>query len=219
MKKKVLISIFIVAVIGLFLGAGVYSLFQDVETTTANTFAAGTLDLQVGATNPTTEKINFPALKPGDINATAANWQMQNLGTVPGNLNISTSAITNYENTLFAMETAAGDATGGATQGELGANLNVSFWTDITNNGWSTGDYYLKSDGTTVAWASGATLPTAAYDKLDNFGGKSWNNVQTNLPTGTIGYFKVAYDLPSATTNVIQSDSSVFNITFTLTQT
>ena len=217
MKKKLLLSIFIVACIGLFLGAGVYSLFQDVETTTANTFAAGTLDLQVGATNPTTEKINFTTLKPGDTNATAANWQMQNLGTVPGNLNISTSAITNNENTLLALETAAGDA--GAAQGELGANLNVSFWTDITNNGWSTGDYYLKSDGTTVGWASGATLPTAAYDRLDNFGGRSWNNVQTALGAGTIGYFKVAYDLPSATTNVIQSDSSVFNITFTLTQT
>ena len=66
MKKKVLLSIFIVACIGLFLGAGVYSLFQDVETTTGNTFAAGTLDLQVGATNPTTERINIPALKPGD---------------------------------------------------------------------------------------------------------------------------------------------------------
>jgi predicted ribosomally synthesized peptide with SipW-like signal peptide len=218
MKKKVLISIFIVACIGLFLGAGVYSLFQDVETTTGNTFAAGTLDLQVGAANPTTEQINIPALKPND-SGTAASWQMQNLGTVPGNLNISVSAITNNENTRSAIETASGDTTGGATQGELGANLNVSFWTDITNNGWSSGDYYLKSDGTTVAWASGATLPAAAYDPLDNYSGKSWTNVQTNLGAGSIGYFKAVYNLPLATTNVIQSDSSVFNITFTLTQT
>jgi len=220
MKKKVLLSIFIVACIGLFLGAGVYSLFQDVETTTANTFAAGTLDLQVGATNPTTEKINFPALKPGDTNATAASWQMQNLGTVPGNLNISTNAITNYENTRSAIETAAGDTTGGATEGELGGSLTVAFWTDITNNGWSTGDYYLTPAGTTVPWGTGeVTLPPAAYSLLDNYNSDTWSNVQTNLGAGSIGYFKVAYDLPSATTNVIQSDNSTFDITFTLTQT
>ena len=45
---------------------------------------------------------------------------MQNLGTVPGNLNISTSAITNNENTRSAIESAAGDTTGGAAEGELG---------------------------------------------------------------------------------------------------
>jgi predicted ribosomally synthesized peptide with SipW-like signal peptide len=217
MKKKLLFSIFIVACIGLFLGAGVYSLFQDVETTTANTFAAGTLDLQVGATNPTTERINIPALKPND-SGSAASWQMQNLGTLSGDLNISTSAITNNENTRSDLETATGDTTGGATEGELGANLNVAFWTDITNNGWSSGDYYLKSDGTTVPYASESTLPAAAYDALNNYGSKSWTNVQTDLGAGSIGYFKADYILPLATTNVIQSDSSVFNITFTLTQ-
>jgi predicted ribosomally synthesized peptide with SipW-like signal peptide len=207
-----------VACIGLFLGAGVYSLFQDVETTTANTFAAGTLDLQVGDTNPTTARINIPALKPGDT-GTAASWRMQNLGTVPGNLNISTSAITNNENTRSVIESAAGDTTDGATQGELGGNLTVAFWTDVDNNGWDTGDYYLQSDGTTVPWASGPPLPPAAYDLLNNYNSDSWSNVQTALGTGTIGYFKVDYNLPLATTNVIQSDNSTFDITFTLTQT
>jgi predicted ribosomally synthesized peptide with SipW-like signal peptide len=218
MKKKILLSIFIVACIGLFLGAGVYSLFQDVETTTGNTFAAGTLDLQVGATNPTTERINITALKPND-SGTAASWQMQNLGTVPGNLNLSVSTITNNENTYLPVEIAAGDATGGAAQGEMGANLNVALWVDITNNGWSSGDYYLEDDGTRVAWASGTTVPPVAYNLLDNYSGDGWTNVQTNQGFGSIGYFKADYNLPLATTNVVQSDSSVFNITFTLTQT
>jgi len=218
MKKKVLLSIFIVACIGLFLGAGVYSLFQDVETTTGNTFAAGTLDLQVGDTNPTTERIDIPALKPGDT-GTAASWHMQNLGTVPGNLNITTSAITNNENTRSPIETAAGDSTGGAAEGELGGSLMVAFWTDHTNDGWSSGDYYLTSTGTTVPWASGATLPPAAYSLLDNYNSDTWSNVEINRGFGSIGYFKVDYNLPLATTNVIQSDNSTFDITFTLTQT
>jgi predicted ribosomally synthesized peptide with SipW-like signal peptide len=217
MKKKVLLSIFLVACIGLFLGAGVYSLFQDVETTTGNTFAAGTLDLQVGTNNPTTEQIAISALKPND-SGTAANWQLQNLGTISGDLNISVSTITNNENTRLDLETAAGDTTDGATEGEMGANLNVAFWVDITNDGWSSGDYYLQSDGTQVAWASGSTLPSGAYDPLDNYAGRTWANVQTDLGLGTIGYFRSDYELPLATTNVVQSDSSVFNITFTLTQ-
>ena len=62
-------------------------------------------------------------------------------------------------------------------------------------------------------------LPPAAYDLLNNYNSDSWSNVQTALGTGTIGYFKVDYNLPLATTNVIQSDNSTFDITFTLTQT
>jgi hypothetical protein len=69
-----------------------------------------------------------------------------------------------------------------------------------------------------VAWASGATLPAAAFDNLDNYGGKTWANVLSDIAPGTFGYFKAEYQLPSATGNIVQSDSAVCDIAFTLNQ-
>ena len=207
----------IIAGMTIFIGAGVYSYFSDVETTTANTFTTGTLDLKVGDANPTTEQINITELKPGDTGS-AANWTLQNIGSITGDLNISVGAITNNENARSDLEEATGDTTGGATEGELGANLLVAFWMDVDrDNTWSTGDYYLASTGSKVSHSSGSTLPSAAYDVLNSYDSDEWANVETDF-TGLIGYFKVEYELPAATTNVVQSDSSVFNITFTLMQ-
>ena len=216
MQKKMLWGILLIAVALLLVGGGVFAYFSDTETASNNNFAAGTLDLQVGDQSPCNEQINVPALKPGDTGE-PADWQMQNLGTIRGDLNISCGTITNSENTRLAQEIAAGDTTDGV--GELGDNLTVAFWVDITDDGWSSGDYYLASNGSKISYQAGDVgLPAAAYDVLNHYSGLSWNGVQTNLPLGTIGYFKADYSLPLATNSQIQSDSCVFNLAFTLKQ-
>lgn len=216
MKLKVGIILFAltVAVVG---SGFVYAYFNDTQTASGNTFTSGTLLLQVGTAVPTVDKITVPSLKPGDA-GNGANWQVQNLGTINGDLTIGVGAITNLENTVNTAEVAAGEPAGN-TIGDLGGNLTVAFWMDVDHsNTWSTGDYYLKNDGTTVSYASGTTVPAAAYASLNSFGGKTWTNTQTNLAPGTIGYFKAEYNLPTTTTNWVQSDSASFNIVFTLNQ-
>jgi hypothetical protein len=84
---------------------------------------------------------------------------------------------------------------------------------------WTSGDYYLKSDGTKVVWASGATLPVAAYDLVNSYP-HTWSSVQAVTATTDAGNFRVEYDFPDggAGDNVAQGDSCVFDITFVLNQ-
>lgn len=218
MDKKILWGILLAATALILVSAGVYAVYNDTETASTNTFTAGTLNLQVGSADPCTASISVSNLVPGDT-GDGAGWLAQNTGNVAGDLTIGIGAITNNENVCGEPEAGAGDATSGLTEGELGANLQVAFWMDVNSDGtWSTGDYYLKSDGTTVAWASGTTVPAGAFDILNNYGSETYSDVQTDLGTGNIGTFRAAYDLPSSTTSVVQSDSAVFAITFTLDQ-
>ena len=47
MNKKILASWIIIAIVSMLLGAGTVAYFSDVETSSGNTFTAGTLDLQI----------------------------------------------------------------------------------------------------------------------------------------------------------------------------
>ena len=223
--KKILLSLLLIGVISAVVGGGVHAIFSDTETATANTFTSGTLNMQVGGTDPCTVKVTLNSVKPTDA-ATAATWLITNLGSINGSLNITLSAITNNENVVNSVEIAAGEPSNN-TVGELGQLLKIAFWMDVDKNGtWSSGDYYLSSGGTKVVWASGSTLPTAAYDYLNNFGTKSWTSLQTINGTADAGNFRVEYNFPNngggipgtLTDNRAQSDSSVFDITFVLNQ-
>lgn len=212
--KRILFSLMVIGVVSAFLGGGIYAAFSDTETSTGNTFTAGTLNLKVGSADPTTETITVGSLKPGDT-GNAGSWLTRNDGSIAGTLTVSVGAITNNENTVEEPET--GDT---GEPGELGANLTIAFWMDADKDGsWTSGDYYLKSDATKVSWQTGeASLPAAAYATLDSYASDTWTNVQNVAASTDAGNFRTEYNLPSGTGNSVQSDSSVFTITFTLNQ-
>jgi len=217
MNKKILISLSTIAAVAAIAIGGTVAYFSDTETSTGNTFSAGTLNLQVGKDDPTSVKIELSNMKPGD-KSNAATWLVKNTGSIAGKLTVGVGAITNNENGCIEPE---GDDSCNTTNGELGANLKVAFWMDVDKDGsWSSGDYYLTSGGNKIPWATGeTTLPPAAYDILNNYGSKTWTYVQENIAgSSEAGNFRVEYDLPDGTGNIIQSDSSVFDITFTLNQ-
>jgi predicted ribosomally synthesized peptide with SipW-like signal peptide len=223
--KKILVSIIIIAVMCAAIGSGVHAYFSDTETATGNTFTAGTLNLQVGSADPCTEHISLSGMKP-NTSGNAASWLTTNIGTIDGTLDITLSTITNNENGVNDVEIAAGESPSN-TVGELGQLLKIAFWMDTNKDGtWSSGDYYLSSAGTKVSWSSGSTLPSAAYDFLNNYASKAWANVQTVTSTADAGNFRVEYNFPNNSggipgnlaDNRAQSDSCVFNITFVLNQ-
>ncbi len=75
MKKILGLSVAAMMIMAL-VGGGTWAYFSDTEITTGNTFAAGTVDLQVGASDPTVEVINIggtTGIKPTD-GAVAADW-------------------------------------------------------------------------------------------------------------------------------------------------
>lgn len=215
MKKKILLSVMMLALVGMLLGAGIYAYFSDVESSTGNSFAAGTLNLKVGDNDPTTVQISVTNLKPGD-SGNAASWLVKNIGSISGSLTIAMGAITNYENVLTEPEQAAGDASGGATQGELGSFLKVAIWLDVDeSNDWNSGDIALKSDGTTLTNDGDDDLPC---DYLEEYGSDNYASVIA-MTGGDEFQFMVDYDFPDhANDDQAQSDSAQFDIVFTLTQ-
>lgn len=221
MKRIIGLTLAAILIVGI-AGGGTWAYFTDSETSQNNTLTAGTLDLQVGATDPCTESIDIGTqIQPGD-SGNAADWTATNLGNVSGTLKIEIGSITNYENTRTEPEEAAGDTTTGATEGELGDFVDIAVWLDIDRSGgWNAGDMYLKSDGTVVNWISGGSLPSEAYDDINNYASLSWDSTD-GMPTitgsGTLD-FMVEYNFPTdSNDNRTQGDSCVFDITFTLEQ-
>jgi len=221
MKKIIILGLTALLILAA-LGTGTWAYFSDNETSQDNTLVAGTLDLQVGDNDPCTESIDLGVqIKPGD-SGNAADWTIANTGSITGNFAVGMGTITNYENTRIEPEEAAGDTTSGADEGELGDYVDIAIWLDMNRSGgWDSGDMYLKSDGTVVNWASGSSLPPEAYDDLNNFDSVAWDAAD-GLPTIASGGdldFMVEYNFPTdANDDRAQSDSSVFDITFTLEQ-
>ena len=217
MKKIIGLTIAVLLIIGL-VGGGTFAYFSDTETSTGNTLTAGTLNLQVGAADPVTDKVTLANIKPTD-SGNAAIWLTKNTGSLQGTFSVAVSAITDNENTITEPEANAGDV---SPTGELGGLVKIAMWMDIDKDGtWSSGDYYLDSSSSAkVAWSSGATLPAGAYFTVDSFGVKSFSSVQTVAATTDAGNFRIEYNFPNggASDNVAQGDSSVFDITFTLEQ-
>jgi len=217
MKKILGLTIAALLVMGL-VGGGTWAYFSDVETTGTNVLTAGTLNLNVDATDPFTLNISVPALTPGTT-GNAANWTILNDGTISGNLSIGFSAITNNEGVNPESET---EVTG---NGELGGLAKLAMILDHDKDGgWTSGDQYLN--GTTGAVIShsggGPAFPAAAYFTIDSFGSDNFTQSDgiATLTSGTDFDLLIEYDFPDggASDNDAQGDNCTFTMNFTLMQ-
>jgi predicted ribosomally synthesized peptide with SipW-like signal peptide len=78
-SKKILASIVVIGILALAMGWGTYSWFTDTETSSSNTFTAGTLD--VGLQELETTEITISNMAPGDL---TGDWviNITNTGTL-----------------------------------------------------------------------------------------------------------------------------------------
>jgi predicted ribosomally synthesized peptide with SipW-like signal peptide len=63
MNKKILVSVMVIGLVAALAGAGLHAIFNDTETSTGNTFTAGTLNISLGTTSRST---GYNNMKPGD---------------------------------------------------------------------------------------------------------------------------------------------------------
>ncbi|MFA5154112.1 MAG: TasA family protein [Clostridia bacterium] len=97
--KKIILSLAIVGVVGTVAIGGTIAYFSDTETSTGNTFTAGTVDISVDSEDPweSTGQYSFGNLEPSDsedINVTLSNtgsndvvvWKKVKVSTETGNL-------------------------------------------------------------------------------------------------------------------------------------
>ena len=201
--KKILMSLLVIGVIGALIGGGAFAAFSDTETSTSNSFTAGTLDLEVDSENPwASTKISTSSLKPGDSGA--VDIALENSGNLSGSLTVNLTSITDAENTRYEPETEDGDTTDDT--GEMGANMDIVVWVD-DGTGGGTANNGTK-DGTEQQLYSG-TLAAATTGPWSVTGG---------LAASGTTYIGISYSIDSSVTDVIQSDSTSFTIAFALAQ-
>ena len=82
--KKILLSVAIIGAVAAIVIGATTAYFSDTETSTGNTFTAGTIDIAIDGTNPWTGKYNIGDLKPGETGN--INFDIQNVGTNPVNV-------------------------------------------------------------------------------------------------------------------------------------
>lgn len=191
----------IVAVAALAAGATT-AYFSDSVTSNGNSFAAGTLELNVDGAHTNVVKFNVANMRPG--NQPKGSYALANVGSLTGYLDIESISITDTENGCNAPETTAGDTTcdnPGIGQGELSSLLGLTLFVDRNGDGWySVGDSYIYNGM--------ANAIAGSYDL----------NEQINAGSGTkivaiLNWWSTPGD------NLAQTDSMTIDMTFELAQT
>ena len=199
--KRLLISLLTILVVAGLVGGGAFAYFSDTETSTTNTFTAGTLDLKVDIDQTGNENyvddpnVNFSTivsnaasnLKPGD--SQTFNIGIQNAGSIAGIPTIKLIGIVNDENGLIEPELTLSPADTADT-GELGANIDV----------------VLAYNGAAV-WSG----------KLNDFNVAKFP-AATTLAANTEAQWDITMSIATSVGNIIQSDKVSFQVVFGLYQ-
>lgn len=200
--KKIVTSLALITMIGSALAFGATkAFFSDTETSTANTFTAGAIDLKVDnesyyngvVSNETSwslkdltiEKFfNFLDLKPDDYGEDTVSLHVDtNDAFLCANITLKT----NNENGQTEPETIV-DLTTGPTQGELAGLVNFMWWADD-------GDNVFESDERVISTGpiGGLTLGQPYYLSLADYNQNMWTGQGGPIPGMTTKYLGKAW--------------------------
>ena len=131
-------SVFAIVAVVVVVAGVTYAEFFDTETSNDNTFASGTLDLNVDGGNTNVVKFNVTNMHVGSQRI--GTWRLRNVGTVNGFVDLENIVVTSQENGCNDPESEALDATcgnPGVGEGELQNMVSLSklFW-DNDCDGW-----------------------------------------------------------------------------------
>lgn len=147
MNKKIILSLAIIGVVAAIAIGGTVAYFSDTETSTGNTFTAGSIDLKIdnhsfynGEPSPDTSWglddltnhlfFNFTDLKPGD-------WGEDTVSIHVNDNNawacVTFKNLVDHENGCTEPESEVDGTCGEDQPGELSSELNFFFWADVCN--------------------------------------------------------------------------------------
>ena len=197
--KGILMSILMIGVVAMAAGVGTLAYFSDTETSTGNTFTAGTLNLTVDDQDGANiVKFTVSDIKPGDSDV--GTWKLVNAGSLDGYIDLENISVTDEENVNPESETNTTEP------GDLGANMDVVLFWDDGAGGGTAGNGVQDGNETTIY--SGKLKDIASsYD--ENY----------PLANGATTYVSMNWSVASTVGNDIQGDKSTLNIAFELAQT
>jgi predicted ribosomally synthesized peptide with SipW-like signal peptide len=199
--KKILVSLMTIALVSALIGGGIYAYFSDVETSTGNTFTAGTLDLQVDSENPwTSTAVTVSDMEPG-VAAADVDLTCENVGTLTGDLYMKITSVTDTGNTINEPECAAEGGTWTSPSGPCTGNTPVDdISTQITLN--------CEVDATPVTGLDNVLLSAVPG---------TWTLIKDDLSATSIT-LSIGGTLDANAGNEYQGDRSTFTIELYLAQ-
>jgi len=220
--KKQLMSIMVIGIAALFLGAGTFAYFSDIETSEGNTFTAGTLDLQLSndGTNyhdGVTETWTISDWAPGD--ESCATLYATNVGSVD---------ILEMTIHFDTVNNGAGDGS------ELDEKIIVTSWVEYFKNAdgtWSGPHEYITY---LEQWVKPDGVAPVTLKELDEM--TQWNGIpgldcavtqDTESGDGILlrggdhkdWKLEICFKFDETAENEYQGDSCVMTATLTGTQT
>lgn len=205
MKKKILFSIMAIALAGGLVGAGVFAYFSDTESSTGNTFTAGTLDLEVDSENPwTSTPVNVTCMEPGAA-ASPVNITCENVGSLTGDLYMK---ITNVVDTGGVETYACGTPISGdvTSEPECAAEIAAAARVDNVSTNITLS---CEVDSSAVSGIDGVHLSAVPT---------SWTLIKDNLAENGSITLSLGGSLDSGAGNEYQGDKSTFDIELYLAQ-
>ncbi|MFA5886796.1 MAG: TasA family protein [Patescibacteria group bacterium] len=156
MNKKVWYSITMIIVVAALAAGGTYAYFTATRTTSANRFAAGTLDLDVAANGNKLEPFVIENMGDNANISGTKTWTIKNTGSLPGRLLVRLQNVVNTENGCNDQEkTAEPDCDAVGNEGDLGQDITLKVALDGTDQVQST----LATDQQTKIGTDWAALP------------------------------------------------------------
>ncbi|HRN96388.1 MAG TPA: TasA family protein [Candidatus Levybacteria bacterium] len=192
--KKVLLSVLTILAVSAATFGATQALFSDEETSTGNTFTAGTLDLKTNNADGTTASYTLANIKPGDWNL-AGQVVLKNAGSVNGTVSYEITNVRNLENDCLEMEDGDASCGVGDDQGELGGLAKASLQANVAP--WTR----FPTSPVSINAAEGVRYEIGTL------------NAGETLPIVTYGVWT-----PTANDNIAQGDSVIFDVVFYLEQ-
>lgn len=206
MNKKILLSLSVIAAVATIAVGGTIAYFTDTETSTGNTFTAGTIDIAVQGENPWTQngQYLFGNLEPSD--SEDINVTLKNVGTNPVVVWKKVSAVNNggtmSEPECFAENgTAWNESTKSCTGNTAVDNIDTQF---VYSMKIGDGDNIKKDWGVTVSDINDLWIPLGRLDSGAElavnqnyyFKETAGNKYQGDMMTVSITFYAEQLDAP-----------------------
>ncbi len=196
--KNIIKSLVIVVAVAAVAGVATYSYFSDTETSTGNTFTAGTIDIAVDNQNPWARTAPFQLvdMKPSQVDYT--NFTVKNVGTNPVNVWKKVSRVVTEENGINEPEQAYYDANNGAKN-----NIDSVITYDLA--------VVVKDAQGVARWNQTLYNMDKTITEINAMNGNG--TFLGMIPEGWSMDVTESYHMKSDTGNWAQSDKMTFNIT------
>jgi len=199
-------SLLVIAVTAMLIGLGTFAHFNDTETSTGNTFTAGTLDIRVnGVDDPAVWKYTSPTggLKPNDSGEYT--FVIQNVGSLPGLLTIKVGPYSEAAGAYPEPEKELQDS----DVADLDDELYILLWQDDGDNIYEPYPAPENEVPLLAGKVSAVLSQAGAVTILPNY-------VLGSQAIKYLGFHWKVQDV--ADINKIMGDSVVFNIEFSIVQ-